>query len=221
MLARPPVPEQVVVVVGASGFGRESLDVLDALVRDGAPIEIRGVVDDNPHPDDRARLQARGVAYLGPIESGLLTAVGSLSYVLGIGSPAVRRRLVERGDAAGLTAYTAVHPSAVIGTQPAIGPGSVVCARAVVSTNVTLGRHTHINPNATIGHDSVLEDFVSVNPGAVVSGAVTIGTGSLVGASATILQNLVIGSGVTVGAGAVVTRDVPDGVIVKGVPGRW
>lgn len=215
------MPEQVVVVVGASGFGRESLDVLDALVRDGAPIEIRGVVDDNPHPDDRARLQARGVAYLGPIESGLLTAVGSLSYVLGIGSPAVRRRLVERGDAAGLTAYTAVHPSAVIGTQPAIGPGSVVCARAVVSTNVTLGRHTHINPNATIGHDSVLEDFVSVNPGAVVSGAVTIGTGSLVGASATILQNLVIGSGVTVGAGAVVTRDVPDGVIVKGVPGRW
>lgn len=215
------MPEQVVVVVGASGFGRESLDVLDALVRDGAPIEIRGVVDDNPHPDDRARLQARGVAYLGPIESGLLTAVGSLSYVLGIGSPAVRRRLVERCDAAGLTAYTAVHPSAVIGTQPAIGPGSVVCARAVVSTNVTLGRHTHISPNATIGHDSVLEDFVSVNPGAVVSGAVTIGAGTLVGASATILQNLVIGSGVTVGAGAVVTRDVPDGVIVKGVPGRW
>lgn len=214
------MPEQVV-VVGASGFGRESLDVVDALVRDGAPIEIRGVVDDAPHPDDRARLQARGVAYLGPIESGLLTAGGSLSYVLGIGSPAVRRRLVERCDAAGLTAYTAVHPSAAIGTQPAIGPGSVVCARAVVSTNVTLGRHTHINPNATIGHDSVLEDFVSVNPGAVVSGAVTIGTGSLVGASATILQNLVIGSGVTVGAGAVVTRDVPDGVIVKGVPGRW
>ncbi|MCA0290272.1 MAG: acetyltransferase [Actinobacteria bacterium] len=213
------MPEQVV-VVGASGFGRESLDVLDALVRDGAPIEIRGVVDDNPHPDDRARLEARGVAYLGTIEAGLLAA-GSLSYVLGIGSPTVRRRLVERCDAAGLTAYTAVHPSAAIGTQPAIAPGSVVCARAVVSTNVTLGRHTHINPNATIGHDSVLEDFVSMNPGAVVSGAVTIGTGTLVGASATILQNLVIGSGVTVGAGAVVTRDVPDGVIVKGVPGRW
>jgi serine acetyltransferase len=59
-----------------------------------------------------------------------------------------------------------------------------------------------------------------VNPGANISGGVVIGTGVLVGTGAQILQYLHIGAGATVGAGAVVTRDVPEGLTVLGVPAR-
>lgn len=212
-------PERVV-VVGASGFGRECLDVLEAMIREGADVEVVGVVDDEPSEVNLKRLAARGVPHLGTL-SDLVSGDSALHYVMGIGHPGVRRGLVERLDASGFTAFPAIHPSAVIGSLPFLDDGVVICAGAVISTNVRLGRHVHVNPHATIGHDAVLRDFVSVNPAAVISGEVEVRSGTLLGASATILQGLTVGEGVTVGAGSVVTHDVPQDVVVKGVPGTW
>lgn len=210
-----------VVVVGASGFGRESLDVLDAMACAGVTLVVEGVLDDAPSAANLERLAARGVRYLGPIGEWLASGPVGVRYVLAIGSPAVRRKLVARFDAAGLTPMIAVHPSATFGVRTTLDDGVVVCAGAVVSTNVRLGRHVHVNPNATIGHDADLRPFVSINPAAVISGEVIVGEETLVGAAATVLQNLTVGERVVVGAGAVVTKDVPDDVVVKGVPGRW
>ncbi|HMQ66318.1 MAG TPA: NeuD/PglB/VioB family sugar acetyltransferase [Arachnia sp.] len=210
-----------VVVVGASGFGRECLDVLDAMAAAGEEVEVVGVVDDAPSAVNLERLDARGVAYLGTIASWRAGGDSTARFVLGIGSPRVRELLVGALEGAGLRAFAAVHPSATLGARCELAEGVVVCAGAVVSTNVRLGRHVHVNPNATIGHDAVLEEFVSVNPAAVISGEVLVGRGALVGAAATVLQNLTVGAGALVGAAALVTRDVPAGVVVKGVPGRW
>ena len=210
-----------VVVVGGSGFGREALDVLDAMVAAGADLDILGVVDDAINHVNHQRLLDRGVASLGTRAEWLAGAPGEVSYVLGVGSPGVRRRLVAEMDAAGHRPFAAVHPSATFGARTTLAEGVVVCAGAAVSNNVRLGRHVHVNPNATIGHDADLHDFVSINPAAVISGEVVVATGTLVGAAATILQGLTVGEHVVVGAGAVVTRNVPSYVVVKGVPGRW
>ena len=214
------MPDRVV-VGGASGFGRECLDVLEAMIAAGADIVIVGVIDDAPSAVNLGRLAAREVPHLGGLD-GLLEAGGTdVRYVLGVGDPATRRLLVARLAGGGFEPFTAVHPCATIGSVCRMGAGVVVCSGAVISTNVVLGDHVHVNPNATIGHDAILEDYVSVNPAAIVSGEVVVGAGTLVGAGATILQGLTVGEGVTVGAGAVVTRNVPSGVVVTGVPGRW
>lgn len=209
-----------VVVVGASGFGRECLDVLDAMIRAGHDLTIVGVADDAPSEVNLERLAARDVAYLGTV-ADLPAGEAEWRFVIGIGSPSVRRRIAMLLEDAGRAPFTAVHPSTTVGARPVIGEGSVICAGVTVSTNVRLGRHVHLNPNATIGHDAVLGDFVSVNPAAVVSGEVRLGEGTLVGAGAIVLQNLTVGEDTLIGAGAVVTKDVPANVVVKGVPGRW
>ncbi len=213
------LPERVV-VVGASGFGRECLDVVEAMAAAGSPVEVLGVVDDAPSDVNLERLGARGVTYLGTVEEWL-SFESPARYILGIGSPQVRRDLVDRLEGAGADPLTAIHPSATLGARVEIGEGVVVCAGATISTNVRLGRHVHVNPNATIGHDAVLGDFVSVNPAAVISGEVSVGGATLVGASATILQGISVATNAVVGAGAVVTKDVPEDVVVKGVPATW
>lgn len=88
-----------------------------SLVAAGADVTVLGVVDDGISEVNLERLAARGVPFLGTRAAWLGTDPGPVGYVLGIGSPAVRRRLVAELDAAGLRAFTAIHPSATFGAQ--------------------------------------------------------------------------------------------------------
>lgn len=210
-----------IVIVGAGGFGRETLDVVEAInLRGEVPTwEVVGVVDDSPAAVHLERLRARGYAHLGSIDQAkdILT---SSAVAIGVGSPRARARIAARLDEMETRLATLVHPSSVVGSEARIGEGAVICAGVQVSTNVILGRRVHLNPGAIIGHDAELADDVSVNPGAIVSGEVRVGERSLIGAGAVVLQGLSIGEDVVVGASACVTRDVRSGVVVKGVPAR-
>lgn len=210
-----------VVIVGAGGFGRETLDVVEAINAAAAhpEFEILGVIDDAPSEENLVRLLDRRIRYLGTIEMWAGSGV-KCSYLVGIGNQQLRSRISAVLDAAGMVAVTAIHPASVIGSQVKIGKGVVICAGAQVSTNVTLKEHVQLNPSVTIGHDTVIDAFVSVNPGAIISGAVHIEEGVLVGAGAVILQGIRVGEGSLIGAGACVVRDVARGLTVKGVPAR-
>ena len=207
-----------VVVVGAGGFGREVLDVIEAANAAGAGLRVLGVVDDAPSDVNLDRLVARGYVHLGPIDTVVAGSVGA--YVLGVGGPAAKRAIAELFDSAGWTPVTVVHPAAVVSPTARIGAGSIVCGGVQLSTNSELGRHVHLNPNTTIGHDAVVGNFASVNPGAIVSGEVRVGDGTLIGAGAVVLQGLDVGAGAVVGASACVTRPVAARATVVGVPAR-
>ena len=209
------------VVVGAGGFGRETLDVIEAInAVDPVPrYEILGVIDSRPSLQNLQRLADRRINYLGT-ESDWLPRAPNAQFVVGIGSPSLRQLVAERFAQLGFMAATLVHPAAGIGTLSRIAAGSIICAGVQVSTNVHLGRHVHLNANSTVGHDSFLADFVSVNPGAIVSGEVRVETGCLLGAGSVVLQGLTVAAEAVVGAAACVTRDVPGGATVVGVPAR-
>lgn len=211
---------EAVVVIGAGGFGRETLDVIEAVIADGANLRLTGVVDSGPRAEDLERLRSRGVDYLGKEVDWLASCAGSERFVVAIGNPQVRRGVAARFEAAGLSPISLVHPRAGVGSQVSIGQGVVIAAGAEVSTNVQLGDHVHLNPGCIIGHDAIVETFVSVNPGAIVSGNVSVGSCALIGAGSVVLQGLSVGAGAIVGAGACVTKDVSDEAVVVGIPAR-
>lgn len=92
------------------------------------------------------------------------------------------------------------------------------------------GVHVHADDPITIGARCVFADgafvastdHLSGDPasGSAASGPVTIGERVFVGQRAVVLGGVKIGDGATVAAGAVVTKDVPVGAIVGGVPAR-
>lgn len=78
---------------------------------------------------------------------------------------------------------------------------------------ITLGDNCVIGYNATIlAHEFLVREWRT--------GPVEVGRDVLIGANATVLPGVRIGDGAVVGAGAVVTRDVPPGAFVAGVPAR-
>ncbi|SFL72157.1 serine O-acetyltransferase [Shimia aestuarii] len=71
-----------------------------------------------------------------------------------------------------------------------------------------------VHPNAVIGPNCMLMHQVTL------SGAVRMGGHVDVGAGAKLLGEITIGDNVEIGANAVVTKDVPDGAVVAGIPAR-
>jgi sugar O-acyltransferase (sialic acid O-acetyltransferase NeuD family) len=211
-----------VVIIGAGGFGREVLDIIDA-VNDGAGgsneerFEFLGFLDDGE--PNRELLEARSVKHLGDVRvlEDLPVDVG---YLIGIGSGGVRRRLDVYGGGLGHPSPTIVHPSVTMGFDVQLGPGTVVCSHVSLTNHIRIGRHAHLNLNSTVGHDAVLGDYVTVSPLVAISGETVIEDETLLGTGATINQRITIGAGAVLGSGAAAVKDIEAGVVAVGIPAR-
>lgn len=146
-----------------------------------------------------------------------------LAYVVAVGNPVERMRVVSLCEPMGMRPATLVHPRVEASRWVKIGPGSILCAGVIATTNIVIGVHAHVNLDCTIGHDVIIGDYATLSPGVHVSGNVTIGTGAFIGTGAAIINGtaespLSIGDGAVVAAGACVTKPVEPGALVAGVP---
>ncbi len=116
-----------------------------------------------------------------------------------------------------------------------VGAGSVIGRGVCVENDTTIGAGCRIQSNSYITAYMLIEDDVFVAPCVVTTNdnfmgrtearkallrGPTLRRGARIGGGVTLCPGIEVGAEAFVGAGAVVTRDVPPGVVVVGVPAR-
>ena len=207
-------------IFGAGGFGREIASWAERASWEGRGFRVAGFVDDDPPAPE---LNGRIVLPLVDA-AARFPAAGVLATV---GQPALRERLIGKAAEAGLKATAPlIHPNVEYDHEyVTFGEGVVVCAGTILTVNIEVQAHVQINLDCTVGHDAILGAYSTLSPGVHISGNVTLEERSFFGTGAVTVNGLpgkpvVIGADSIVGAGAVVTKNVPAGTTVTGVPAR-
>jgi len=101
-----------------------------------------------------------------------------------------------------------IHPGAKIGRNFFIDHGFVV-----------IGETAEIGDNVTI-YQCVTLGGTSPDDGVAGKRHPTIADGAIIGSGAQVLGPVLVGAGARIGANAVVTKDVPEGAVMVGIPAR-
>jgi len=84
-----------------------------------------------------------------------------------------------------------------------------------IGNNVTITRGV-----CFVNHDGGVGLFRKEYPGLNVYGRIEIGDNVFIGLNTIILKGVKIGNNVVIGAGSIINKDIPDNVVVAGVPAR-
>ena len=121
-----------------------------------------------------------------------------------------------------------IEPGAIIREQVEIGKNAVIMMGAVINIGAVVGEGTMIDMGAILGGRATVGKNCHIGAGAVLAGViepasatpVIIEDGVLVGANAVVVEGVHVGKNSVVAAGSVVLDDVPDNVVVAGVPAK-
>jgi acetyltransferase-like isoleucine patch superfamily enzyme len=131
-----------------------------------------------------------------------------------------------------LEVITAEGKEVKIGSRVWIQPNGHLQGPVTIGNRCFVNRHVFIRPGTTIGTGVFIGPFVRLvtdthemggpqrRAGRNLWPRIVVGDGCWLGAGATVLGGVTIGSGSVVAAGAVVNKDVPENVLVAGVPAR-
>lgn len=170
-------------------------------------------------PDYVSEKIIHGLPILGSIE--WLKSNPDTEIVIAIGSPSVRLNKAQNIEQETSNKFaTLVHPKAWVGRQVQLSKGAIICAGALITTDIRIGDHVHVNIGCTIGHDAVIQDFVTLNPSVNVSGNVNVGVGVEVGTRSVLIPYAHVGEWSVLGAGTVVTKPLPANVTAVGSPAK-
>jgi UDP-2-acetamido-3-amino-2,3-dideoxy-glucuronate N-acetyltransferase len=117
------------------------------------------------------------------------------------------------GDRSMIGPFVEVQKGAAVGAHCRIQSHSFICSGVTLEDYVFIGHHVcFINDRHP--------DVRTAEAGTWKLEPILVRSGASIGSGALILGGVTIGSNAVIGSGAVVTKDVPDGAVMVGVPAR-
>lgn len=206
-------------LLGASGFGREVLWVIEDVPPESRDWEVAGFLDDNVE-GARADMEGKGVPFpvLGTIrdhqpaaDEVFFCAIGGSRARLAVGG-----LLRERGA----EFVNLVHPSSRVHPSATTGTGMILGPLTTFAPNCTVGDFVILNASANVGADATVEDGCFLGARCDVMAGAHLERGAFLGSHVTVHPRVRVGAFATVGIGSVVLRRVPAEATLLGVPAR-
>lgn len=204
-----------IAIIGAGGFAREVLTLINAINSNTPQYEVIGFVgEDKSQP-------VHGYPVIGNDDEVNLTQE-PLSIVIAVGEPGLKAKIRGKYNNPLISFPTLVHPSVILGDKESIktGQGCIICAGCILTIDINIKDFVTLNLQCTVGHDTVIGNYSSFMPSVNISGEVDIKEGVYVGTGAKIINQVEIGEHTIVGAGAVVAKSLPADCTAVGVPAK-
>lgn len=203
-----------IIIVGASGFGRELVQWIEDINKEKPSWNILGFIDDNPKALDGSPCD---YTIIGSIKEWI--PKDNEYFACALAFPDVKSKVVTMLKNRGARFATLIHPTALINKYAEIGEGVIVTPRSNINANAKVGNFVSILGSG-IGHDASIGDWSTLSGRCSINGHVTIGEKVYVACGVSIAPSKKIGDGATVGIGSVVISNVKSGTTVFGNPAK-
>lgn len=202
------------IIVGASGFGREVVQWVEDINAVKEEWAIQGFLDDNPNALDGKQSD--------------YDIIGSIKewqpkpdeyFACAIAIPHVKELVVKSLLEKGAQFATLIHPTALVNKYAKIGKGVVITPRSNVTADTIIGDYVSILGSG-VGHDASVGDFSTLSGRCSINGHVQVGRFVYIACGVSIAPSKKIGDGAYVGIGSVVISNVKAGAKVFGNPAK-
>jgi len=202
------------IIVGASGFGREIAQWVEDINTVKAEWNILGFIDDNPNALEGCHCDHQIIGSIKEWQPkddeffACAIAIPSVKY-------AVVMSLLERGA----KFATLIHPTALVNKYAQIGEGVIMTPRSSATADTKIGNYVSVlGPG--IGHDATVGDFSTLSGRCSINGHVQVGKMVYIACGVSVAPSKKIGDGAYVGIGSVVISNVKAGTKVFGNPAK-
>lgn len=202
------------IIIGASGFGREVLQWVKDINKKEKQWNVLGFIDDNLNALDGYECDCKVIGRIQDWNPKV-----NENFVIAIANPSIKERVVNEIEAKGASFVSIIHPTALIGEFNQIGKGIVVYPYARINVNTKIGNFVSLL-SSTIGHDAEIGDFSTVCGACSVNGHVLVGKKVFVGSHVVVAPGKKIGDNAFVGNGSVVISNIKANTHVFGNPAK-
>lgn len=202
------------IIVGASGFGRELVQWIEDINHVEPEWNILGFIDDNPNALAGCHCDYKilgGIKGWRPKENEY--------FACALAFPSVKKMIVKDLKAKGAKFATLIHPTALVNKYAEIGEGVIVTPRSNINADTRIGNFVSILGSG-IGHDSTVGDWSTLSGRCSINGHVQVGSMVYVASGVSVAPSKKIGDGAHVGIGSVVISNIKAGNHVFGNPAK-
>ena len=145
-------------------------------------------------------------------------AFDAVAIAIGYNHRKFRKEVYENLKGHGIPIATFLHPSSHVEKSALLQEGSIVLVGCTIDMNARVGENVLLSSRCFVSHNVKIGSHTFCGPAVNLAGNTEIGECCFLGINTTSIDGVRIGMNVQTAAGSVVTEDVPDNMLIAGVP---